>query len=171
MRGFVFASGAMLLGISTATAADSGTDIAAKFGALESIQQISMSPGGNLISFIRPVAGASGLYIADLTAGGLPRPILRVDSADGQLSYCDWVTDTRLTCSLRGVVNDGLNLIGFSRMIALDADGSHVVRLSARTNMRSLGFMQHGGQVIDWDIPDRPGSVLMTRDFDPEESS
>jgi dipeptidyl aminopeptidase/acylaminoacyl peptidase len=171
MRGFVLAASVVVLGLASATIADSGPELAAKFGALESIQQISMSPNGNLVSFVAPVAGASALYISDLSLGGQPRPILRVSSSDGQLSFCDWVTDTRLTCSLRGAVSDGLQLIGYSRMIALDADGTNAVRLSSRTNTRSLGFMQHGGQVIDWDIREKPGAVLMTRDFIPEEST
>lgn len=148
----------------------SRSDAAAKFGALESVGQISLAPDGNAIAFIGPSAGGQVLYVANLVTGGAPRPIMRVGSETGRLSWCSWATLTRLVCQFRTTVNDVGVLLGYSRMFAVDTDGKNVVRLTKDTNFRSLGTMQNGGSVLDWDVPGQPGQLLMTQEYVPETS-
>lgn len=145
--------------------------IAKRFGALESIQQISLSPDGRRLAYIGPANGMQLIFIADLTTGGLPKPIMKLDPSEGRLTWCSWASDDRLICELHFIVNDAGQLLGFTRMVALDADGTRMVRLTAETNSRSLGMIQYGGGVLDWDIPERPGAVLMSRVFVPEVST
>jgi dipeptidyl aminopeptidase/acylaminoacyl peptidase len=174
MRRAIFALCGLLLPASLASAAPpsaEGMALARKFGALESIQQASLSPDGNRVALIGWVSGVQVITIADLVAGGTPKQILGTDPKDGRLSWCSWATDTRLICQVRIIDNDAGKLIGFSRMIAINSDGTKLVRLSVDINSRSMGIMQDGGGVIDWDIAGSPGTVLMTREFIPEHTT
>lgn len=148
--------------------AETAAETAARFGALDAVQQISMSPDGNKIAYISPVASGSVIFVADVAGGQPPKAIINAPAKDGRLNWCRWSTNTRLICSLSLIVNDAGVLLGFGRMIALDADGKNAQRISVETNSRSLGIMQDGGRVIDWDVADKPGVVLMTRSFVPE---
>ena len=149
--------------------AQDAATLAAKFGAIESVQQISLSPDGNKVAVIGPKPGGGEvLYVGDLVAGGAPKPILNSSRENEHLRWCNWSSDTRLVCGLSIAVNDAGQLVGFSRLIALDAAGGKLTLLSADVNSRALGYMQYGGGVIDWDVAGRPGAVLMTRQFVPE---
>ena len=141
-------------------------------GARENIQQISISPSGNKVAMIVPLHGrGAALMVADVVAGGAPRTILRQTDAAERLTRCHWSTDTRLICGVYILSDVGTGLLGFTRMVSLNSDGSDIKQLSTRTNSRSLGMMQEGGTVIDWTGPKHNGTVLMTRMFVPENST
>ncbi len=164
---------ALLLAGSTpvvAFAQDAAT-LARKFGALEGVRQMSLSPDGTHVAYIGPRPGSGQiLYVADVTAGGMPKPIITVRNEGETLNWCAWASDTRLVCSMSLVTSDGRNTLGFTRMVSLDADGSNVARLSPGSNSNSLELVQDGGTVIDWDVAGKPGTVLMTRAFVPQQS-
>ena len=83
------------------------------------------------------------IFIADLVNGDLPVPIFKVDPADGRLYWCRWASDGRLVCEIGSIVSDAGTLLGFSRLFAVTADGSKLVRLTAPTNSRTMGLMQY----------------------------
>ncbi|HEX8483931.1 S9 family peptidase [Sphingomonas sp.] len=68
------------------------------------------------------------------------------------------------------MIRDGA-LIGYTRLFALNRDGSDLKMLTARHNDRSLGVAQNGGRIIDWMADGKPGSVLATRVFVPERTT
>lgn len=151
--------------------AQAGQTLAEKFGALEAVRQMSISPDGTQVAYVGPRAsGGQALYIADIVKGGLPKPIIGASRTGERLLWCAWASDTRLVCMMSLVTTDGINLLGFNRMISLDADGNNVARLSPGSNSNSLSIVQNGGTVIDWDVAGKPGSVLMTRSFVPEQT-
>lgn len=156
------------------TAADTPTasDLAAAFGAREYIEQISLSPDGTKVAMIQPLKGrGSALVIGDMVKGGTPKVIVSSTGDPDQLSWCHWSTDTRLLCSVSLTTNlAGINNVGFSRIIAINADGTGLKVVSPRTTERSLGIAQNGGDLIDWGA-DGKGTALMTRLFVPEAST
>lgn len=146
-------------------------DNAARFGALESIRDISLSPDGNRLAFIEQGAEQTrSLYIVDAVEGATPRRILSSNGGDGgNLSWCGWVTNARLACQsfVRGnVVGD---IITATNIFAIDAGGGNIRVLSNRRNHRSLYADYRGGTVVDWSSADN-GSLLMTRSYVPENS-
>jgi acetyl esterase/lipase len=146
-------------------------DNAARFGALESIRDISLSPDGNRLAFIEQGAKQTrSLYIVDAVEGATPRRILSSNGGDGgNLSWCGWVTNARLACQsfVRGnVVGD---IITATSIFAIDAAGGNIRVLSNRRNHRSLYADYRGGTVVDWSSADN-GSLLMTRSYVPENS-
>lgn len=164
-----FALAGLCLG-GPALAADGS--VAAAFGAREYVQQISLSPDGKQAAMITPAAGRGArLVILDLTGAAEPRSILSSSGDPERLSQCSWSTDTRLVCQVYVVVKGAEGRLTFSRMIAVNSDGTEVKVLSAQTNDRSLRMSQNGGAIIDWATDDMPGGVLMTRDYVPEKTT
>ena len=169
---WVFAIFAILAGVAGIAQAQSasgrGLLLAQKFGSLEAVGQISMAPDGGKVAWIGSTGEEQLLYVADLVANSGPKAVLRVGADKGVLTWCRWASLTRLVCQVRSVINDAGVLVGFSRLIALDSDGKNLVRLTQEINSRSLGEIQDGGDVLDWDVPGQPGQVLMTREYVPE---
>lgn len=143
--------------------------IAAKFGALESISQISLAPDGNKLAYIGNVGEIQVIFIVDLLGGSQPMPIARMTAADGNLSWCRWASLSRLICQIRSISSTPGMLLGFSRMFGLDIDGRNVVKLTKENNSNSHGILQDGGHVLDWSVTDKPGQVLMTHVYIPDD--
>lgn len=147
-------------------------DNAARFGALESILDVSLSPDGNHLAFVEQgVKRERRLFVVDTAAGATPRQILSSDGgAGGNLSWCGWVTNVRLACQtfmrddVRGYIMAATNIV------AVDATGANLRVLSKRRNDRSLYSDFRGGSVIDWSASDN-GSLLMTRSYVPENNT
>lgn len=153
--------------------AEDGAAIAAKFGALESVRQISLSPDGNKVAFIAPQDdGGARLLVADLAGDGVPKPILAQRPGPETLRSCSWVLATRLVCRNSMIYDYGGYLLPINRLFVLDSDGSNVKRLSAGTGSDTLGAVSlSGGEVIDRSVPGKPGHVLLTRYFVPQQAA
>ena len=143
-------------------------DNAARFGALESIRDVSLSPDGNRLAFIDQGQNRQRrLYIVDTTEGATPRSILASDAKAGNLSWCGWVTNARLACQAIATDNIAGDVISQSNIVAINADGTNLRVLSNKRSTRSLYWDTRGGTVIDWSSTDN-GSLLMTRSYVPE---
>lgn len=162
---------AAVLGAGAARAEDAQA-VAARFGALEAVQQISLSPDGTKVAYVKPHPTAGTVvYVADLTGSAPPKMAIASHGRDEQIYWCGWSSDTRLVCKIHIIYNNAGQLLSFTRAYALDATGGNAVMLSAGTGGRTMGIMQSGGDVIDWDVAGRPGAVLMARVFLEQESS
>lgn len=144
-------------------------DIAARFGALESILDVSLSPDGSRLAFIDQGARRTRrLYVVETREGAEPRMILSSNGgAGGNLSWCGWVTNARLACQT--FIRDEVagNVLAATNIVAIDAAGGNLKVLSNRRSNRALYADYRGGSVIDWSSTDN-GSLLMTRSYVPE---
>jgi dipeptidyl aminopeptidase/acylaminoacyl peptidase len=146
--------------------------LAAKFGALETIQDISLSPDGTKILFLSPNAGGGrSLFMADMIAGGQPRLVVQANNKGETLDWCSFASDTRLVCQISTIVDGAGLLLGFSRLASLNGDGSGLKFLDTGETSRSLGIVQNGGSIVDWDVPGSSGHVLVTHDYVQEKST
>lgn len=144
--------------------ANAQLDVAQKFGARESIQNISISPDGMRVAYIEPgVKAASNLFVAGIE-GAPPKQILTSDGAPLQLRWCDWASNDRLVCKLYGIVNNAGTLVGFTRMIALNADGSELKALGQKSSSRTQGSIYGDGDIMGWN-QNGDGSVLLSREY------
>jgi dipeptidyl aminopeptidase/acylaminoacyl peptidase len=143
---------------------------ARKFGARESIEGIALSPDGTRIAYLQPGPGSATIvYVADAAGGTPPKRVTWADSKPEKLRSCRWSAADRIVCQLAMFVRDAPGLVGYTRMVAMNADGSDIKLLSKDTSSRSLGVAQSGGDVIDW-LPETDGQILMTRTFVPEQT-
>jgi len=77
-------------------------------------------------------------------------------------------SNNRLVCTLFGVTDVEGRKVGFTRVFAINADGTAIQILSTRENAYSRGIQLGGGTVVDW-LPDEQGSVLMARYYLPDD--
>ena len=153
--------------ISTAAIAqdeDKQRTAAQVFGAVPAVYDISLSPDGTKVAFIAPGPGTmTDLFAIDLNqAQSNPKRVTRASGDPENLQWCNWVSNERMACKLGGIEKNSGDLYGFSRMVAINSDGSNPVLLSKRHDSTALGLSLSGGQVIDW-LPGEENQVLMTR--------
>jgi len=153
--------------------AEPAFDAATAFGARPSVESISLSPDGMSVAVVAPSTGQGSVVYVQSLAKGASRTFKAVLSASGKpdrLAGCDWVSNQRLVCSVYGVIAASLLLepVQFSRLIAVDIDGTKLQLLSTRSNEFTRGLQLGGGSVIDW-LPDEDGAVLMTRVYLPDD--
>lgn len=170
-RAAVVASGAFAVCVGGLAGAQTA-DQAAMFGARESVEQVALSPDGNRVVFVQPMAGqASMVLVSDLTAPGgkTSKGILHAPGKPERISWCRWASNTRLLCGVYGITTVADGGFGyFSRVVALDADGSKLKLVRQRTGSgTALGYTLFGGSVVDWN-PGSDGHVLMMQDYVPE---
>lgn len=151
-----------------AAAQQPSVDASALFGPRESVTSLDISPSGRYVVYVAPARGtASAAVVADLVGGGDARPVLRASGQPERLSWCRFVSDTRLICAIRGTGNiEGL-LVGFSRLFAVNADGSNIRELGQRASAYDSRLRQFSGQILDW-LPQDGNAVLMAQDYVPE---
>ena len=143
------------------------------FGARPSIEDLSLSPDGMSVAFVAPAAGqGSVVYVQSLAKGATRaiKPILGATGKPERLGGCGWVSNQRLVCAIYGVVNNGILLepAEFTRLVAVNVDGTKLQPLSTRSNSFTRGIQLGGGNVVDW-LPDEDGVVLMTRVYLPDD--
>jgi dipeptidyl aminopeptidase/acylaminoacyl peptidase len=136
------------------------------FGRRESAQHVAISPSGSRIAYIG--AGptrTSVLYVVDLGRQGVePRAIAGSSGNPEHLSWCEFVGDERLVCQVYALqLSPSGILIPYTRLFAINTDGSNIRQLGQRTTMEDTRLRQFDGEVIDW-LPGEPGTVLMSRE-------
>jgi len=164
-------AGLVLVAVVPARAAES--DAARAFGARPGVLSASLSPDGQSVALVQPLAEAqsSAVFVARLDGSSSPKPVLSADGRPYRLANCNWVSNTRLICDLRMVLKSDGTRLRFSRLVAVNADGSGVKELSAKPSTWEMGYHQNGGEIVDWLVGDTTGSVLMTRQYEGEIST
>lgn len=144
-------------------------DAAAAFGARESVTHLKLSPDGKKVAYVIPGAGQGSIvFTREIADARTARQALVADGRPERIAGCDWVSNERLVCTIYGIVkNSYYKLLPFTRVMAVNADGSNLKMLSTKTNDFSRGIQLGGGEVIDW-LPDESGTVLMSRVFLPD---
>ena len=154
-----------------APAAGAATDPSALFGPRESVSFLDVSPSGRYAVYIAPARGpASAAVVADLVGGGDARPVLRATGAPERLSWCRFVSDVRLICSVRGTSNLSGTLVTFRRLFAVNADGTNIRELGQQESAYDARLRQDSGDILDW-LPADGHAVLMARNYVPEAMS
>lgn len=167
----MLAGAAVTLAAPGVTFADPAIDLARKFGARESVQQVSLSPDGTKLAVIVPApSGGQALAVVDLAGDASLRPILKARGGGEELSYCRWATDAMLICSILYRRDGADRPEYFSRLLTVDSASGGTKMLSQDTSNRGLYQMNNGGSLIDWVAEGRPGRILMTRQFVPQTS-
>jgi acetyl esterase/lipase len=156
----------------TATAQEITDQDAINFGARPDVIDISLSPSGNKIAFV--AAGPEHtevVNVIDFAGEAAVKRVMTNAEKIGDIDWCQWASDVRLLCRLSGMaVGDGGLLIPFDRLVAIDADGGNFKLISQRQSSRALGLNQSGGDVLALDVAGEAGTILMTRDFVPEQT-
>jgi dienelactone hydrolase len=174
MHRFGCATMAALAALATGPAHAADSAAAKAFGARAMVTQASLSPDGMSVALVQPLAEsqANALFIGRLDGSGAPKPIFSSSGHPDRLEHCGWVSNTRLICTVYfDQMRDGYRL-GFTRLVALNADGTKVQELTASSALRAeYSYNQNGGAIIDWLAGENDGAVLMTRSFAAQETT
>ena len=140
---------------------------AALFGVRESAVGLDLSPSGGYVSYVAPAPGGGAVaFIADVQSGD-SKPFLNSGKGGERLRWCRFVTDQRLICRYTAIVDDSGQLLGFSRLIAINSDGTGIKELGQPSSFYDASIRQSDGNVLDW-LPGGNGSILMAREYIPE---
>lgn len=160
-------AGAALWALAPIAGAAEPSAAAKAFGAREHVVDASLSPDGKSVALVQALADgqATALFVAPLDGSAQPRPILTSTGKPDRVTGCGWVSNTRLICDIYMLLVRDAEKLGFTRLAALNADGSKVVEISARSRNFVWSYQQHGGDIVDWLADEQGGAVLMTRDY------
>lgn len=165
----VTASAATLMLFAAPVAAQNqGLDAAARFGAREEVEDISLSPDARSVAMVMSDKGhGNALYTVAVGSKEVPKRILVATGDPERLRGCGWVSNDRLLCNVVIVRKDlGVPSV-MSRMIAVDAAGGNLKVVSTKQGAYALAVAYFGGTVIDW-LPGADGTVLVGRTYVPE---
>lgn len=145
-------------------------DEAAKvFGSREQVQYISLSPSGSRIAYIAPDAThGEAVYVIDLAGAAQPVRVFGNSEQRADITTCDWANERRLVCSIHLIVDQAGTLLGYTRLVAIGADGSDLDILTQNAGMEAMGYNQFGGSILALDVEGKSDAILMTRDYVPE---
>ncbi|WP_265530032.1 alpha/beta hydrolase family protein [Sphingomicrobium marinum] len=142
-------------------------EAAEKFGQRSSAWGAQLSPSGSRIVYLSAGEGASTVvYVYDV-ASNTARAILSSEGDPESLYWCDFASEERLICQFGGVEEWNGEIIPFTRLISIGADGSDPKGLGARQRSSTQYVWLSDGGILDW-LPDLDGEVLMTRHYAPE---
>ncbi|MFM9977622.1 MAG: alpha/beta hydrolase family protein [Sphingomonadaceae bacterium] len=138
------------------------------FGARAEISQVSLSPDGDKVAYLA-ADGARGtaVHVVELTGAKVPRVILRASGDPEQIASCNWVSQTRLICNAYQTLRDGDRIVSSSKLIAINADGTALKRVTIRQGANAQYRAYFGGAVLDL-LPGSEGAVLLGRQYVPE---
>ncbi|WP_150291803.1 alpha/beta fold hydrolase [Sphingobium estronivorans] len=149
-----------------------GQSQAAKAFGARALIDVSISPDGKSIALVEPLAGrGSVVSVAPVDGSAAPKPALLSDGKEDRLFNCAWPGNARLACNAYMISAIYGEKMGWTRMLAVNSDGSDLKVLSARGNDEALGFVLGGGNIIDWLGKDGADSVLMDRYYVAEKST
>lgn len=134
-------------------------DLAARFAARPAATRVVLSPLGDKIAYVGAYkSGGLAIYVADL-ASGETKAISGGATLEQRPNHCVFKTETRLICTIYGVLNAGDHNQDYTRVVAIDTDGKNVKMLSQRTAFtEEVAF--RGGTIRNM-LPDDPDHVLM----------
>lgn len=156
-----------------AAANESLDDVAMRFGVRSSVLDITLSPSGNKIAWVAPGPNHSEVVnVFDLEGTGGISTIISNTEIIADMTGCEWATDERLVCEIYGMGrrSDGV-LLPFTRMFAINDDGSDADQLTENRSIRALGFNQDGGEIVALDVPGQNERILMTRNWQAEDGT
>ncbi|WP_375196017.1 alpha/beta hydrolase family protein [Sphingobium sp.] len=142
---------------------------AAKAFGSRPIIDVSISPDGKSLALVEPLVGrGSVVSVARLDGGVEPRPVLVSEGKEDRLFGCAWSSNARLVCNAYMISAIYGEKRGWTRMLAVNADGSDMKAISAKGSGDQLGFVLRGGRIIDWLGKAGEDTVLMDRYYMPE---
>ena len=138
------------------------------YGVREAVEHIDISPDGAQVVYLQPGPGRSTIvFVHTLGGTGAPRVVFRSTGDPDRLRRCNFVTNERLICQVSGMVSNGVLLIPYARLVAIDTNGQNLKALGERGSAYDARLRQDDGSIIDW-LTAADGAVLMSREYVPE---
>jgi len=170
LRNHLFCTAAFAAGVifwSGQSLAGTLAEDAKAFGTRQFIQNVDISPSGKkIVLLVSDQGSATAANVIDLATTKMSR-IARTDGKPEKLYWCSFAGEEHLVCQYGGVDRFDDMLLGFSRLLAVNGDGSKMRPMGQQESDRSRYIRQSDGEIIDW-LPGQEGQILMERSYIPE---
>ena len=153
----------LLLALLAAAPAAAAPDTAALFATRPAAMGVALSPDGSKIVYLSAYRNDGRAVMVAEVATGKVNVVFALTGLAVKPYPCRFKTETRLICSVYGIIGSGKVAQGFTRVLAVDTDGKNVRILGQRNAPREASVQYNGGGVID-DMPGDPAHVLMQVD-------
>ncbi len=151
----------------SARAAAPLADDAKAFGTREQVRTMSLSADGSKVAMLVSAAGSTTvLQVADLNNGSIAS-LTNSDGRPQSLYWCNFAGNSQLVCKYGGVEPFQDVLVGFSRLMAISADGKSMKPLGQKASDHDAYLRQNDGAIVDW-LAGSDGQILMARNYVPE---
>ena len=152
--------------------ADDLDQVAAKFGARPSILDASLSPDGDKVALIssRKSGPGENVVVIDL-ATAKTESILSSSGTEDHLRRCHFILVDRVVCTVFLTAGKGGDIDSATRLVSVATDGSSAKLITDRQSARGYSQSRFGGEVIDFNVPGEPDSVLIESYRSPEFST
>ena len=118
------------------------------FAADNALSDAAISPDGHYLAVITLVQRHHAAMVYNLQSPQTsPKLVLADTPGKFDLTWCSWATNTRLLCGYRGVGNELPVLYTVTRLVAVDADGSHMLVLLQNSDQATGQFQD---RILDW---------------------
>jgi dipeptidyl aminopeptidase/acylaminoacyl peptidase len=140
---------------------------AAAFGSREAVRAPDLSADGSSLLYLTPGPGpATAAVISNLETGKM-QVIAQSDGKPENFRWCRLVASSRIVCRITALTNQGNEILGFSRLLAMSADGSSAKLLGQSDSAYDESLRQYDTDIIDW-LGGNNSKVLMVRAYVPE---
>ncbi len=156
----------MVFGAGTSAAAETLAEAAARFGALPTVRDISISPDGTKLLYIEPGKQAEeSLLLVNLESDAPPQMIATFNEANARMTSCSWANDVYVVCRLYGYNKAGDIIFTFTRPFSINVVTGDIKSLTPDSNMGRRRVAQSGGKILALDVPGKDNMILMTRRY------
>lgn len=158
---FIAALAALGTPASTGAAPPDVKTLAADFGARPNAESPSLSPDGKHLVYIAPGDGPLTMAVVMDLANGNTKIVTYADGKPLRLSDCGWSAADRLVCTLYGISKADGDRVSWTRLVAVNADGTHSLALGNKQAPYGM-LNRFDGYVLDW-MSGTDGKVLLVR--------
>ncbi|MEP2736509.1 MAG: S9 family peptidase [Erythrobacter sp.] len=159
------ATGAFLANSSSASSEDLA-ETATRFGALQSVTDISLSPSGTKIVYVTPgKKSEESIFVVDLGTDNPPKQIVSFNQPNARLAGCNWANENRIVCNVFSFQKQGDVILGATRYVGIDPSKGKARNITPEGRFGYSFTGQYGGSIIALDVPGKDNRVLMTRRY------
>ncbi|WP_116090409.1 alpha/beta hydrolase family protein [Sphingomonas crusticola] len=132
------------------------------FGARPWVEDVSLSPDGRRLAFVAPSAARGSAAMVEDLSTGVTKAVAYSDGNPLRIASCGWASSDRIACYLSGVASVDGRPHDFSRVVAVNADGTGLLGMEKTGSARLFGLWASDGSILDW-LSGADGKILMAR--------
>jgi dipeptidyl aminopeptidase/acylaminoacyl peptidase len=140
------------------------------FGAREAVIEPALSADGTRVIYVTPGSGRKSIAVVGNLNTGQFSQVVGSEGNPDILRWCSFASASRVLCRITGNTKKSIadEPIGFSRLVALNNDGSNAKMLGQTDSFYDASIRQFDASVVDW-LDGTTNKVLLQRAYVPEE--
>nr|NUR37988.1 hypothetical protein [Sphingomonas sp.] len=136
------------------------------FGAREAVIEPHLSAEGTRVIYVTPGSGRKSIAVIGNMGSGQFAQVVGSGGNPDILRWCSFASANRVVCQITGNTTKSIadEPIGFTRLAALNYDGSNPKMLGQTDSFYDARIRQFDASVVDW-LDGTGNKVLLQRDY------